>query len=241
MPPLSWPQTEALITATFESPIVERERFLRDSCTDPALRDGLLALVKTGASADRTSAFRTDDDESSGLSVGSHVGPYIVVDRIGRGGMGEVFLARDPRLDRPVALKCVLSRHTGGPDVRNRIINEARAAARITHSGIAAVHDVVEHDGRTFIVMEYVQGQNLAALLRREPMPIARVVEIGWQLADALGAAHRVGIIHRDLKPANVQVTLDGSVKILDFGIAMALASATTDRTQTDPGRAAPE
>jgi len=241
MPPLSWPQTEALITATFESPIVERERFLRDSCTDPALRDGLLALVKTGASADRTSAFRTDDDESSGLSIGSHVGPYIVVDRIGRGGMGEVFLARDPRLDRPVALKCVLSRHSGGPDVRNRIINEARAAARITHSGIAAVHDVVEHDGRTFIVMEYVQGQNLAALLRREPMPIARVVEIGWQLADALGAAHRVGIIHRDLKPANVQVTLDGSVKILDFGIAMALASATTDRTQTDPGRAAPE
>ena len=169
------------------------------------------------------------------------MGPYVVVDRIGRGGMGEVFLARDPRLDRPVALKCVLSRQSGGPDVRNRIINEARAAARITHPGIAAVHDVVDHDGRTFIVMEYVQGQNLAAVLAHESMPIARVVEIGWQLADALTAAHRVGIIHRDLKPANVQVTKDGSVKILDFGIAMALVSATTDRTRTDPGSAAPE
>jgi predicted Ser/Thr protein kinase len=234
----SWPQTEALITATFESPIVERERFLQDSCTDPALRNGLLALVKLPHPPDRSSAPRTVDDESSGLSIGSHIGPYIVVDWIGRGGMGEVFLARDPRLERPVALKCVLSRKSGGPDLRDRIINEARAAARITHPGIAGVHDVVEHDGRTFIVMEYVQGQSLAVLLRHEQLPIPRVVEIGWQLADALCAAHRVGIIHRDLKPGNVQVTMDGSVKILDFGIAMALASATTDRTRTDPGSA---
>jgi predicted Ser/Thr protein kinase len=237
----SWPQTEALITATFESPVVERERFLREACTDPALRDGLLALVSAQPRRDRPNVPQARDDESSGLTIGSQVGPYVVVDRIGRGGMGEVFLARDPRLDRPVALKCVLSRQSAGPDVRNRIINEARAAARITHPGIAAVHDVVDHDGRTFIVMEYVQGQNLAAALAHESMPIARVVEIGWQLADALAAAHRVGIIHRDLKPANVQVTKDGSVKILDFGIAMALVTATTDRTRTDPGSAAPE
>ena len=235
----SWPQTEALITATFESPIVERERFLNESCTDPALRDGLLALVKAHQPPSRASTPEPSDDDSPGLTIGSRVGPYVVVDRIGRGGMGEVFLARDPRLDRPVALKCVLSRKSGGPNLRNRIINEARAAARITHPGIAAVHDVVEHDGRTFIVMEYVPGESLAAVLRREPLPIARVVEIGWQLADALGAAHRVGIIHRDLKPANVQVTKDGSVKILDFGIAMALVTLTTDRTRTDSGNAA--
>ena len=234
----SWPQTEALITATFESAIVERERFLQESCTDPALRDGLLALVKAHQPPDRANIPQSIDEDSSGLTIGSHVGPYVVVDRIGRGGMGEVFLARDPRLDRPVALKCVLSRKSGGPNLRNRVINEARAAARITHPGVAAVHDVVEHDGRTFIVMEYVQGESLAVVLRREPLPIARVVEIGCQLADALGAAHRVGIIHRDLKPANVQVTKDGSVKILDFGIAMALVTLTTDRTRTDPGSA---
>jgi len=232
----SWPQTEALITATFESPVVARERFLHESCTDPALRDGLIALINAHQPRPGTQIEPARDDESSGLSIGSLVGPYIVLDRIGRGGMGEVFLAKDPRLDRAVALKCVLSGRLAGVDLRNRIINEARAAARITHAHIAAVYDVLEHKGRTFIVMEYVEGQSLATLLRREPLPIDRVVEIGWQLADALGAAHRVGIIHRDLKPANVQVMPDGSVKILDFGIAMAIVAATTDRTRTDPG-----
>src|SRR6476646_12229543 len=125
----AWPQTEALITATFESPIVERERFLQDSCTDPALRDGLLALVKARRLPDPPNVPLAHDEESSGLSIGSQVGPYVVVDRIGRGGMGEVFLARDPRLDRPVALKCVLSRKSGGPDLRNRIMDETRAAS----------------------------------------------------------------------------------------------------------------
>jgi serine/threonine protein kinase len=236
----SWPQTEALITATFESPIVERERFLHESCTDPALRDGLIALIHSRNRDAGRGDGSANDDESVNLSIGSPVGPYIVLDRIGRGGMGEVFLAKDPRLDRAVALKCVLSGQLAAADLRNRIINEARAAARITHPGIAAVYDVVEHDGRTFIVMEYVQGQSLAALLRREPLPIERVIEIGWQLADALSAAHRVGIIHRDLKPGNVQVTPDGSVKILDFGIAMAIVAATTDRTRTDSGSSRP-
>ena len=235
----SWPQTEALITATFESPVVERERFLHESCTDPALRDGLIALINAQPRRPGIQAESTPDDDSAGLSIGSRVGPYIVLDRIGRGGMGEVFLAKDPRLDRAVALKCVLSGKVAGVDLRNRIINEARAAAKISHAHIAAVYDVLEHDGRTFIVMEYVEGHSLAAVLQREPLPIKRVIEIGWQLADALGAAHRVGIIHRDLKPANVQVMPDGSVKILDFGIAMAIVAATTDRTRTDAGGSA--
>jgi len=196
----------------------------------------LIALLNTRSTSDRLGTPPAAIDETAGLSAGSPVGPYIIADRIGRGGMGEVFLARDPRLDRAVALKCLLSGQAGGDDVRHRIMLEARAAAKITHPGIAAVHDVLEQDGRAFIVMEYVQGQSLAAVLQREPMAMARVVEIGWQLADALGAAHRVGIVHRDLKPGNVHVTLDGSVKILDFGIAMALATATTNRTRTDSG-----
>ena len=233
----SWPQTEALITATFESPVGEPERFIEESCTDSELREGLIALIKKHSRSPQANVAASTTTTSAGLTAGTEVGPYVVVDRIGHGGMGEVFLARDPRLDRLVALKCVLSRETDGAELRNRIIFEARAAARVTHPGIAAVHDVVEHDGRTFIVMEYVEGQSLASMLRGEAMPIARVVEIGCALADALGAAHRVGIIHRDLKPANVQVTRDGSVKILDFGIAMAIASVTTNRTQTDPGR----
>jgi len=216
---------------------VERERFLHESCTDPALRDGLIALIKKHSRSTPALPGPRTIDGTPGLASGALVGPYVVVDRLGRGGMGEVFLAKDPRLDRLVALKCVLSRDIAGDDLRTRIIYEARAAARITHPGIAGVYDVVEHDGRTFIVMEYVPGESLAAVLRREPVSITRVVEIGQALAEALAAAHRAGIIHRDLKPANVQVMTDGSVKILDFGIAMAVASATT---RTDPGAPLP-
>src|SRR4029450_2287671 len=97
----SWPQTEALITATFESPALERERFLHDSCTDPPLRNCLLALIKAKPGAPQASVSSAPEYASADLSSGSHVGPYIVLDRIGRGGMGEVFLAKDPRLDPP--------------------------------------------------------------------------------------------------------------------------------------------
>ena len=136
----------------------------------------MIALLNTRNPSDRLDT-PTAGDETAGLMVGSQVGPYIVADCIGRGGMGEVFLARDPRLDRAVALKCVLSGKSGGDDVRHRIMFEARAAAKITHPGVAAVHDVLEQDGRAFIVMEYVQGQSLAAVLQRGPMAPARVVE----------------------------------------------------------------
>ena len=162
------------------------------------------------------------------VPAGSRVGPYIVMGRLGTGGMGQVFLGRDPRLDRQVALKCLLSSGEGSDDLRDRIIREARAAARIAHSHVAAVHDVVEHEGRAFIVMEYVEGENLAAVLKREALPAGRVIAIGRQLAAALAAAHSGGVIHRDLKPANIQVTPDGSVKILDFGIALAFATVAT-------------
>ena len=125
-------------------------------------------------------------------------------------------------------MKCLLSSGAGSEDLRDRIIREARAAARITHSYVAAVHDVVEHEGRAFIVMEYVEGESLAAVLKREALPAGRVIAIGRQLAAALAAAHSGGVIHRDLKPANIQVTRDGSVKILDFGIALALGTVAT-------------
>ena len=117
------------------------------------------------------------------------------------------------RLDRRVALKCLLASSEGREDLRDRIVREARAAARITHSHVAAVHDVVEHEGRAFIVMEDVEGDSLAALIKQEALPAARVIAIGRQLAAALAAAHAGGVIHRDLKPANIQVMPDGSAQ----------------------------
>ncbi len=170
-------------------------------------------------------------DDDPDLPIGGQVGPYVLLDRLGRGGMGEVFLARDPRLDRPVALKCLLASEDAGRDLRTAVVREARSAARITHPHVAAIYDVVEHGGRPFIVMEYVPGETLAALLRTGPVAPARAIVFARQIADALAAAHASGIVHRDLKPSNIQVTPRGGIKILDFGIAMALASFETTRT----------
>jgi len=152
--------------------------------------------------------------------IGVSVGPYRIVGKLGAGGMGEVFLGHDPRLQRRVALKCLTRSEHQASEVHARIMREARAAARLTHPNIAAIYDVVEHDGRLFIVMEYVEGENLAELLARERLPMDRVRSIGCQLASALAAAHAYGVVHRDLKPANIQVTNDGSIKVLDFGVA---------------------
>src|SRR3989442_8082025 len=113
---------------------------------------------------------------------------------------------------------------------------EARGAGRINHPNGATIHDVIEDATRAFIVMEYVEGESLATRLKRGRLPIDRVIAIGRQLASALAAAHATGIIHRDLKPANVHVTADGSAKVLDFGVAMAVAqSATTASTTRRP------
>ncbi len=134
--------------------------------------------------------------------------------------MGEVFLGHDPRLERRVALKCLIAAGATRADDQARMLREARAAARLNHPNIAAVYDVLQQDDRTFIVMEYVEGESLASRMTRERIPIADVRRIGRQLASALSAAHAQGVVHRDLKPANIHVAADGSVKVLDFGVA---------------------
>jgi serine/threonine protein kinase len=227
----NWVETQELLTATFEQPAGQREQFVREHCVDPALRETIASLVNPVVAGSQRTAVAGDTQPD--LPSGSHVGPYVILHRLGRGGMGEVFLGRDPRLDRSVALKCLLTTRGGSEDLRAHVIREARAAARITHAHVAAVYDVLEHDGRAFIVMEYVEGESLAVLLQRGALPPERVVALGRQIADALAAAHGGGIVHRDLKPANIQVTPDGSIKILDFGIAKALASLTTTSLET--------
>jgi tetratricopeptide (TPR) repeat protein len=160
--------------------------------------------------------------------VGTSVGPYQILEKLGAGGMGEVFLGHDPRLERRVALKCLTSEGSASPDGYTRVLREARAVARLTHPHIAGVYDVLEQEGRTFIVMEYVEGISLAAHLASGPLPPDEVRSIGRQLASALAAAHAQGVIHRDLKPSNIQVMRDGSIKVLDFGVARLTPSLKT-------------
>lgn len=149
--------------------------------------------------------------------------------------MGVVWLAEDTRLNRKVALKTVKSADADTTEGRQRLMREARAAAALNHPHIATVHDVLDVDGKVIVVFEYVEGDTLHARLHRGPMTIAETVEIAWQLADALAAAHAQGVIHRDLKPANVVLSPDGRAKVLDFGIAR-LVPAGVDMSSSGPG-----
>ena len=151
---------------------------------------------------------------------GATIGPYRVVRELGQGGMGTVVLAEDTRLGRHVALKTVSGAQAGTTGGRAQLLDEARAAAAISHPSIAAVHDVVDHDGDIAIVFEFVEGETLAARLAKGPLPEDQAIQIAIQLADALGVAHGHRVLHRDLKPSNVMLAPGGVVKILDFGIA---------------------
>lgn len=169
------------------------------------------------------------------MYVGAAVGPYRVVRQLGAGGMGVVWLAEDTRLNRKVALKTVKGSDAETTEGRQRLMREARAAAALNHPHIATVHDVLDVEGKVVVVFEYVDGETLSARLQRGTMPIAEAVEIAWQLADALAAAHAQGIIHRDLKPSNVMLTPDARVKVLDFGIAR-MVPAGADMSASAPG-----
>jgi eukaryotic-like serine/threonine-protein kinase len=174
------------------------------------------------------------------IAAGTRLGPYEIVSALGSGAMGDVYRARDTRLGRPVAIKIL---HTvPGLDLSQQALVEARAAARLNHPNIATLHDIVEDmtaDGvpvPPFLVMEFVDGRPLTALVAEGPMDVDRALAIGIQLADALGEAHRNGVIHRDVKPANVMVTHGGAVKLLDLGVAsVAVDPAMTTRTSLEP------
>src|SRR5262245_45760157 len=152
------------------------------------------------------------------LSAETRLGPYEILLPIGAGGMGEVYKARDTRLDRTVAIKISAAQFS------ERFEREARAVAALNHPNICTLHDV----GPNYLVMEYIEGPTLAG-----PIPLAEALPIARQIAEALEAAHEKGIIHRDLKPANIKLTPDGKVKVLDFGLAKAFDH---DSVSVDPG-----
>src|SRR6187200_1282934 len=153
------------------------------------------------------------------LEAGARLGPYEIVNRAGAGGMGEVYRARDTRLDRTVAIKVLPPDLTSDSAARQRFEREARAVAALSHPHICTLHDIGQQDGTDFLVMEYLDGETLAARLARGKLPLNQAVQYGIQIADALAAAHRAGIIHRDLKPGNIMLTKAGG-KLLDFGLA---------------------
>ena len=164
------------------------------------------------------------------LAAGTRLGPYHVGAPLGAGGMGEVYRATDTKLGRDVAIKILPETFADDADRRARFDREAKTLAALNHPNIAHIHGLEERDGITALVMELVEGEDLSVHIARGPIATAEAVPIALQIAAALEAAHEQGIIHRDLKPANVKVRADGTVKVLDFGLAKAM----------DPAAAAP-
>jgi hypothetical protein len=175
------------------------------------------------------------------LPAGTRLGPYEIVSFVGAGGMGEVYRARDTRLDRSVAIKVLPASFANDPDRLRRFEQEARAVAALNHPNILALHDIGSQDGTSYLVSEFLEGKTLREQLANGALPARRAIEYALQIAQGLGAAHDKGIVHRDLKLENIFVTKDGRLKILDFGLAKAqMQAATLDGTtvasQTTPG-----
>jgi Tol biopolymer transport system component len=209
--------------AALELPPQDRDRFLDAACAgDESLLREVKSLLSLEKEAERLleqpfqdAATRKFTDRS-----GTRLGPYEVEERIGSGGMGEVFRARDTRLDREVAIKVLRLEAAGDAEQLRRFEREARSAAGLNHPNIATVYEVGELDGARFIAMELVEGRTLKAVLESGPLPLVELLAIAGQVARGLAKAHATGIVHRDLKPANVMVTSEGLAKILDFGLA---------------------
>jgi len=171
-----------------------------------------------------------------GLSAGTRLGPYEIVTAIGAGGMGEVYRARDSRLNREVAIKVLPDDVAADPRALTRFESEARAVAALSHPNILALHDVGKEGSVSFVVTELLEGETLRESLREGPLPPRKAIDLGAQVADGLAAAHVKGIVHRDLKPENLFVTREGRVKILDFGLArhLAIPSSVDTRSPTE-------
>src|SRR2546428_6693868 len=228
MTPERWQQVDRLLEAALERPPAERAAFLKQACAgDEELRREVASVL---LSYDQAGSFIETpledvvsgilDNELARSMVGRALGRYQVYALLGAGGMGEVYRARDTRLDRDVAIKILPEHLVQDSEVLGRFEREAKAVAALSHPNILAIHDFGSEQGVSYAVMELLEGETLRARLTRSALPWREALEIGIAITEGLAAAHARGIIHRDLKPENIFLTSDGGVKILDFGIA---------------------
>jgi uncharacterized repeat protein (TIGR03803 family) len=230
--PERWRRIEAVYHAALAIDPARRAVFLSESCAgDDVLRSEVEELLDFDARADgfietpalqvlaRQEARALEASSGFRLAAGAQLGPYQILKPLGAGGMGEIYSARDTRLGRTVAVKILTALMMDQAGFRERLEREARAVSNLNHPHICTLHDIGNHEGVDYLVMEFVEGQSLAERLKDGPLPASEVLRIAIQIAEALDYAHRQGVIHRDLKPGNIMLTARGA-KLVDFGLA---------------------
>lgn len=251
MTPERWQQVKQIFQSAIERPPPERDSFISEACADDReLRSEVESLISShdqaGGSFQTVAvnvAAQMFADKSGDSFIGQRIGHYEVTSLIGRGGMGEVFLALDNSLGRKVALKLLRSEFTQNEDRLRRFEQEARAASALNHPNILTIHEIGHEGSLHFMATEYVEGETLRQHIASAQMTLGETLDVAVQVSSALAAAHQAGIIHRDIKPENIMLRGDGYVKVLDFGLAK-LTAPKTDHTaaptllkvDTEPG-----
>src|SRR3989440_8959106 len=233
-----WQQVNDLFQLAAERAPKERTTFLQTACQgDEGLRrevESLIASYERAENFIESPAFEVVPelltDDRAGAIVGESIAHYRIESLIGVGGMGQVYLARDERLGRKVALKFLPERLTANNSQLSRFKSEARAASALNHPNILTVYEIGTEGNRHFIATEFIEGVTLRATLARRRMSVHAALEIAVQVASALAAAHETGVVHRDIKPENIMLRPDGYAKVLDFGIA----KLTEQQPETD-------
>jgi len=231
-----------VLAAALDQPPHERRAYLDQVCTDPLLRREVESLIAAHEQGD-SSFMEQHAIESGALKTGTKLGTYEILAALGRGGMGEVYEARDTKLERNVAIKVLPVTLIHDHQRLARFQREARMLASLNHPNIATIYGLEQYESVHYLIMELVRGETLAKRLRAGALPVHKVLDLSIECADALDAAHAQGIIHRDIKPANIIVTDRGRVKMLDFGLAKitpreVAASSTKFTALTVPGAA---
>src|SRR5689334_16129636 len=250
MKPERWQQLKHIFQSALERDPAERSAFLHQACGgDAELRKDVESLISSHDQAGDSIEIMAAEAATKMLSAernsieGKQIGHYRMLSRIGRGGMGEVFLAQDTRLNRKVALKLLRTDLSGNEDRLRRFQQEAQAASALNHPNILTIHEIGQHSSLVYIATEYVEGETLRQYMTGTPVTLGQALDVVIQVASALAAAHQTGIIHRDIKPENIMVRADGYVKVLDFGLAKLTetrasetAAPTLPKVETQPG-----
>jgi serine/threonine protein kinase/Tol biopolymer transport system component/tetratricopeptide (TPR) repeat protein len=226
MTPERWQHIKALLQGALERKPVERSSFLNEACSnDPSLRGEVESLI---ASYERAGGFiespafevMAESLANDAMAIGSSLGPYKIIERLGAGGMGEVYLAEDTRLGRKVAVKVLPAHFTRNNERVRRFQQEARAASALNHPNIITIYEIGQVESHHFIATEFIEGETVRQHMARAQVKMSEALEIAIQAASALCAAHEAGIVHRDIKPENIMLRVDHIVKVLDFGLA---------------------